>query len=952
MKQKLFATAAIWLLSFLASIHVLADEYQTRGEIDCAFGSNIVWNLSDDGTLTLNPHWGGHFDPSSPSYTLYLPGIPNYSEKNNDSPWAGNPVIKKLVIKGDYANDCLDMIGDYAFDGCSNLSEIILEEGRAGLTLLQGKIGKSAFRGCNFSSLKINKEITSIEDYAFAQNRNLKQIEFESGGSNVSIGNYAFMNCNLQRVNLQSVGTIGYWAFADNKNLTHVTLPENIERIEGGTFLRCDLRELQLPEKVTFIGAEAFAGNPHLTTVTLPSKLKKMEDYVFYKCALESIRLPETLTSVGWMAFADNNLKSIHIPASLTEIGSNCFISNHLLQQITVANANTIYTSKDINGTECNALILKRGPNLTHQLGDYRHLMLGCTNTKIPNDIYYIDDNAFNGLDGLTEITIPNSVYGIGRMAFAWCSNLKRVTVMGNHITASNFSTTVFDGCHLEAVILGTFTIPYFTPDCFVQDLISSVTLILPDEKTVKLFKANEVWNNSFKGIQVVGRLARLFAEFDKDKWSMKFHYSDVYENVAKNATIIDDLPENFKMEDIDEHLGKIIGNSLSSQIPNIKSIDFSPSFYNYKPTSCFRMFANCSSIKSYSHLEYINTENVTNMIGMFFDNYALESLDLSSFNTSKVQDFEIMFYRCHALKELELSSFNTSSANNFNQMFYEIPKSCKIYVSDNFTVGTDAKSEKMFGKDTSGADANYVTGRFLKKVGTLEGSPLGAHGDPLAIDNLTLTDGSNLVLTEAVQATKASYSRPMTNHWGTLCLPYDINSATDDTNCRFYGIESIDDVLTLKELTGTIDAGTPVVFCRKSDTGDAVITGSNSGLAAEPTNATEGDRLVGTYQTKVLDAGNYFIAKDAFRRVADTDLIKVAAYRAYIVKADDSAAPAAYNIAVGSETTGIDATDAIDDLNNAQAEYYTIDGRRINGLQRGLNIVKVGKKVRKVLVK
>lgn len=950
MKQKLFATAAIWMLSFLASIHVLADEYQTRGgKIDCAFGSNIVWNLSDDGTLTLNPHWGGYFDHSSPSYTIYFPRIQNYSEENNDSPWAGNPAIKKLVIKGDHANDRLDWIGDYAFDGCSNLSEIILEEGTAGITPLQGRIGKKAFRGCNFSSLKINKEITSIEDYAFAGNRNLKQIEFESGGSNVSIGNYAFMNCNLRRVNLQSVGTIGYSAFANNKNLTHVTLPENIERIESGTFLRCDLRELQLPEKVTFIGAEAFASNPHLTTVTLPSKLKKMEGYVFYKCALESIRLPETLTYVGTMAFAENNLKSIHIPASLTEIGSDCFISNHLLQQITVADANTIYTSKSGIGIECNALILKQGPDLNHQPGNYRHLMLGCANTTIPAGIYYIDNNAFNGLDGLTKITIPNTVYGIGSRAFAWCSNLKRVTVNGSSISESNFSTDAFEGCHLEAVILWTFSIPDFKPQCFVQDLISSVTLMLINEETVKLFKANDLWNNSFKGIQVEGRPARLFAEFDKDKWSMKFHYSDVYENVAKNATIIDDLPENFKMEDIDKHLQKIIGNSYSYQWPNIKSIDFSPSFYNYKPTSCFRMFANCSSIKSYSHLEYINTENVTDMRGMFFDNYALESLDLSSFNTSKVQHFESMFYRCHALKELELSSFNTSSANNFNTMFYEIPKSCKIYVSDNFTVGTDAKSEKMFGKDTSGADANYVTGRFLKKVGTLDGNPLGAHGDPLAIDNLTLTDGSNLVFTEAVQATKASYSRPMTNHWGTLCLPYDINSATDDTNCRFYGIESIDDVLTLKELTGTIDAGTPVVFCRKSDTGDAVITGCNSGLAAEP---TEGDRLVGTYQTKVLDAGNYFIAKDAFRRVADTDFIKVAAYRAYIVKAVDSAAPAAYNIAVGSETTGIDATDAIDDLNNAQAEYYTIDGRRINGLQRGLNIVKVGKKVRKVLVK
>ena len=77
-----------------------------------------------------------------------------------------------------------------------------------------------------------------------------------------------------------------------------------------------------------------------------------------------------------------------------------------------------------------------------------------------------------------------------------------------------------------------------------------------------------------------------------------------------------------------------------------------------------------------------------------------------------------------------------------------------------------------------------------------------------------------------------------------------------------------------------------------------------------------------------------------------------MATYRAYIVKADNSAAPAAYSIAVGSETTGIDATETTDDLNNAQVEYYIIDGRRINGLQRELNIVKVGKKVHKVLVK
>lgn len=313
------------------------------------------------------------------------------------------------------------------------------------------------------------------------------------------------------------------------------------------------------------------------------------------------------------------------------------------------------------------------------------------------------------------------------------------------------------------------------------------------------------------------------------------------------------------------------------------------------------------------------------------------------------------MFQECRSLKELDMSSFDTSSATTFDNMFYDCLPACHFYVSDKFKVNDNATTKEMFRVPENGpAKPSYVNGCFEKKVGMLGGHPLGAQRDPIVIPYLTLTDGSDLTLYEPVMIGGGTYHRPMTNHWGTLCLPFDIDPSSTLVNCRFYGIESIDDVLTLRELTGTIAAGTPVVFCRKTDTGDAVISPvRNKMLATEPTNATEGDRLVGTYQTKVLDAGNYFIAKDAFRRVADTDKIKVAAYRAYIVKGDDSAeAPAAYNISVDSETTGIDATEAIDDLNNAQAEYFTIDGRRINGLQRGLNIVKVAGKTRKVLVK
>lgn len=101
-----------------------------------------------------------------------------------------------------------------------------------------------------------------------------------------------------------------------------------------------------------------------------------------------------------------------------------------------------------------------------------------------------------------------------------------------------------------------------------------------------------------------------------------------------------------------------------------VKKVVFNASFANAKPTICYAWFYNNSNLTTIEGLEYLNTEDVTNMEYMFAGCSALESLDLSKFNTAKVTSMAYMFNKCSALKSLNLSGFNTAKVTDMNRLF------------------------------------------------------------------------------------------------------------------------------------------------------------------------------------------------------------------------------------------------------------------------------------------
>ena len=97
----------------------------------------------------------------------------------------------------------------------------------------------------------------------------------------------------------------------------------------------------------------------------------------------------------------------------------------------------------------------------------------------------------------------------------------------------------------------------------------------------------------------------------------------------------------------------------------------FAPSFAEARPTTCAYWFGSCKKLKNIEGIEFLNTEKVKNMGGMFYECICLENLDLSKFDTKNVTNMRNMFYNCQKLKTLDLSSFETDMVTNMESMFY-----------------------------------------------------------------------------------------------------------------------------------------------------------------------------------------------------------------------------------------------------------------------------------------
>ena len=450
--------------------------------------------------------------------------------------------------------------------------------------------------------------------------------------------------------------------------------------------------------------------------------------------------------------------------------------------------------------------------------------------------------------------------------------------------------------------------------------------------------------------------------------------YAGVYDSATKKYTF-----KEVSVEEVSQNENAhLINDGMKiSDLPNYASLEevvFEESFKKFKPTTLSSFFEELKSLTSISGLENLNTTHVTDMSKMFYYCHGLNSLDLSAFNTAKVNNMYRMFYYCFA-KTIDLSSFNTANVENMDEMFAGASLVVNIYTSDSFKTDKLTNSKDMFNfctklpnfnkDEVDATHANYGAGGYFKKIVGQKGSvTLGANGEPLAVAELTLTDDEDFKAYESFIATSASYRRTLKEGttWATLCLPFEVS--LENKNFRAFKLLSADETtntVELEEITTSVAAGTPVIIKMTEGQTALKFSVANEKIAHQVVSAADGNyQLQGLYAKKVFVKGaddNCYIVKgnklmnpSKLLENAKVNEVNCKAFRAYMV--DNSSTPAgAKMFSIGFDETAT----AIDNLNtNAddKAIYYDLQGHRLNGPQKGINIVKRGNKTMKVIIK
>ena len=344
-------------------------------------------------------------------------------------------------------------IGESAFSGFSGLTSITIPSSVT-------SIGQSAFGGCTGLQKVIVKDIASWCNISFG--------DFDANPLYKAQHIYSDETTEITNLVIpEGVTSIGFAAFRDGFGLTSVTIPNSVKNIGNAAFRGCiGLTSITIPDSVTYISDQTFYDCWGLTSVTIPNSVTSVGNNAFYNCKsitaldlncenvgnwfgdsktkITTVTLGEKVKSIGESAFSGfTGLTSINIPNSVTSIGESAFYGCTGLTSINIPEGVTSIGESAFYG--CTGLTSVTIPNSVTSIGP--GVFRGCTgltSINIPNSVTSIKGSAFRGCTGLTSINIPEGVTSIGWSAFSGCSGLTSITIPSSVTSVDN---DAFSGC-------------------------------------------------------------------------------------------------------------------------------------------------------------------------------------------------------------------------------------------------------------------------------------------------------------------------------------------------------------------------------------------------------------------------------------------------------------------------------------------------------------------------
>lgn len=383
--------------------------------LDASAFSNISINYDDI-------HWEGHDGLELRNYGVTIADIVRNPE--------GYEIFKNRVIGcwKSYYNitqvnlpNTVTAINDNAFKGCYRMQTLNMPEGLE-------SIGVEAFSNCtSISSITIPSTVTYI-------------------------GENAFKGCRIR--GLENVSWIGHSDFdiSDYGGLAYDVQIIDGMVIEGDTLTECvgSLTEAVIPNQVKTISYQAFANQSNLTSVTLPSGLTYIDSYAFDRTGITEITIPSAVTTIDYGAFSMcRNLKTVNILSPDLELSGDafeyCYLDRNNISWVDheiPTNFGGAYMVSEQN----DGLLIRE--NVAFACREF------ATDVTIPNTVTSIKNAAFYDIQSLSSVTIPSSVVDIQASAFGKCTNLTSIRIPNSEATIAqqafrncdNLDTIYFDG--------------------------------------------------------------------------------------------------------------------------------------------------------------------------------------------------------------------------------------------------------------------------------------------------------------------------------------------------------------------------------------------------------------------------------------------------------------------------------------------------------------------------
>ena len=381
---------------------LVPEEKDPSGEC----GKDVTWTLDKSGRLSISGSGA----------------MKNYTAKS-EVPWYQYiDRIQSVVIE-----DGVTTIGDYAFYGLTEATEIKIPEGvkTIGAYAFKNstkvadvklpdtltKLGESAFYGCtSLNKMTIPEGLYTIWGYTFKNCTSLSEVNLPN--SLIKIDEAAFYGCtSLKSITIpDKVTIVGIYCFKNCSNLSEVNLPEGITKIREAAFYNTAITELTIPDSVTAVGEYAFKNCVKLKEIQFSKEIKTIGESAFYACSsLNKLVFPSNLTTIGDYAFRKcTNLQAIEFSDTLEKIGESAFYGC----------------------SELSELMLPEG--LT-DIGAYA--FKSCTNVAaitFPSTLNVIGESGFYGCTKIKSIEIPASVKEIRDYAFSRCTGLGTIKFKGD----------------------------------------------------------------------------------------------------------------------------------------------------------------------------------------------------------------------------------------------------------------------------------------------------------------------------------------------------------------------------------------------------------------------------------------------------------------------------------------------------------------------------------------